>query len=154
MEQTQVLILAGLLILISAVVGFYFMRERFTPDTENNRETYIKSSESEIQDPTILSNGLVQKYKDDDGKYIYNIYFNLPAIDSVFQTQDLDKKFNASREVVNYKVYATTDNGSVKNIGELTRQGNGEHSLETKLEENYVKFEVKLDDSLVGLVKL
>jgi hypothetical protein len=154
MEQTQVLILAGLLILISIIVSFYLLKEGFTPDSESNRETYIKSSENEIIDPTILSNGLVQKYKDDDGKYIYNIYFNLPAIDSVFQTQDLDKKFNASREAVNYKVYASTDKGDTKILGELTRQGNGNHSLETKLEENYVKFEVKLGETLVGLVKI
>lgn len=152
MEQIQI-VLAVVLIIISFGIIFFINRETFIPDYKNEKETYIKTAINGTNNPSVLSTGAVQKYKNGD-EYIYNLYFNLPAVNSAFQTQDLDKKFNEPREYVNYKVIAESENTPPMEVGELVRNGNGEHILELKTSSDYKGFYIKLGDSLVSYVKI
>lgn len=132
---------------------YYYKREFFIPDYESEKETFIKTTIDTSEDPTVLSSGAVQKYKDDKG-YIYNLYFNLPEVNSPFQTQDLDKPFNAKRSFVNYRVFGEKNEGTLDDLGELLRSGNGEHILEIKSPMDYKGMYVKLGDTLVSYSKI
>ena len=151
MEQTQLFILLGIAIIV-ILVGYFFLfnKENFDPDYQTNLETYIRSK---ISNQGVLSNGVVQKYKI-EGKYNYNLYFNLPTINSSFQTKDLDKPFNAPIPTVDYEVYGSLDGGTYKYLGNLNRAGNGEYSFEFSSEENYINVQVRIGNTLVSSVKI
>jgi hypothetical protein len=110
---------------------------------------YIKTSQADIKN-NILSTGVFQKYKIGNS-FIYNVYFNLPSVDSAFQTYDLNNRFNVTKPPVNYTVFMGKDK---TRVGELIRRGDGNHVLEFKSAEDYEEASVFLGDLMVATAKL
>jgi hypothetical protein len=140
-------------ILILRVGLFIHKRmEKFDPLYDSKNDIYIKSVETIGEEPTILSNGVVQKYEKDNG-FLYILNFNLPSTGSSFQTTDLEKAFNVTRKE-EYRVLAGNSIGDMKQVGNLERQLSGIHYLELNSKEDYSRICVMLGQTLVSCVKL
>lgn len=127
--------------------------EKFDPLYDSKNDIYIKSIETIGEDPTILSNGVVQKYQK-DGEFLYILNFNLPSIGSSFQTTDLEKSFNVTRSIEEYGVFAGNTMGDMKRVGNLTRLNSGIHYLEFSSKIDYSRICVMLGQTLVSCAKI
>lgn len=128
-------------------------REKFDPAYVTDKPTYIESVETITNNPEVLSNGYVQKHKE-DGSYTYSLYFNLPSINSSFQNQNLDKQFNEPRPVEKYKVSLGFDKDTMEYVGDLERQSTGYHILEMKSDKDYKRACVYIGKTLVSCVNI
>ena len=143
------------LIVITLIIVLVFTgKEGFAPSYVTDKETYIQSSDVTSREPTILSNGAVQKHKDENGGYIYESYFNLPAIGSDFQVSQLDKPFNSPLKTDNYRVMIGNTDSDMKYAGDLKRESHGYHMFSYISPESYKKVCVYIGSSLVGCATL
>jgi len=137
-----------LIFIVLLIILIFTGKEGFDPSYVTDKETYIKSSE--VTSDPILSNGTVQKYKDENGNYVYQGYFNLPRIGSEFQVSQLDKPFNAPLEEEKYRVMLD----DVLFVGNLERQSNGYHTFSYSSPQNHKKACVYIGSSLIGCANL
>jgi hypothetical protein len=128
----------------------FIFKEKFT-ETGVEKETYVKSADTASKDPTVMSNGTVQKYNE-DGIYTYNMFFNLPSLVSTFQTTNLDLPFNYTGPEPEYIVKMGSSEFDLVEVGILTRRQDGYYTLEIKTGESYSKVCVYLNDTLVNCV--
>jgi hypothetical protein len=141
------------LILLSFVLFgeiYYLKFDNFSQDY-TGPETNVKSVESASKDPTVLSNGSVQKYKEGD-IYSYELFFNLPAIGSSFQTTDLDMPFNQTMKQEQYVVKMGKSESDLTEVGVLTRRQDGNHVLQLESTSDYTKVCVYIGNTLVNCV--
>jgi hypothetical protein len=126
--------------------------ERFSPDY-TGPDTYVESVDTNIQDPSVLSHGTVQKYNN-DGKFVYEFFFNLPDTSSAFQTTDLNKPFNTQTGDDKYSVYMGFDKKKTEMVGDLQRRSDGVHYFTLTSVKDYKFACVTLGKTLVDCVKL
>lgn len=145
-------IIAIIVFVLSLVIGivFYLISENFSQDY-TGPEIYVKSVDSISKDPTVLSNGTVQKYKEGEF-YSYDLFFNLPTIGSSFQTTDLDMPFNQDMKKESYIVKMGTSETDLVEVGSLSRRQDGNHVLQFKSTANYTKVCVYIGNTLVNCV--
>ena len=137
--------------IIFLLISYTFLfKEKFTESTIE-KETYVKSVDTASKDPTVMSNGTVQKYKE-DGEYTYNMFFNLPSLVSSFQTTNLDLPYNYTGSELEYIVKMGSSDSNLIKVGSLTRRQDGYYALEIKTKESYSKVCVYLNDTLVNCV--
>lgn len=145
--------IAVIVFLIAFVIGtvfYYRMSENFSQDYIGP-EIYVNSMESLSKDPTVLSNGTVQKYKEGD-TYSYELFFNLPTIGSSFQTTDLDMPFNQQMKQESYIVKMGKGDSDLSEVGVLVRRQDGNHVLQFESSTNYTKVCVYIGNTLVNCV--
>lgn len=145
-------IIAIVIFLILLIVGtvFYLRSELFSQDY-SGPEIYVKSVDFIPEDSTVLSNGTVQKYKEGE-TYFYELFFNLPAIGSSFQTLNLDVPFNQPLKTEEYIVKMGTSENNLSEVGILTRRSDGNHTLKFTSETEYTKACVYIGNTLVNCV--
>lgn len=145
-------IVAIIIFLILLIIGtaFYLKSELFSQDYTGPK-TYVDSEDFVSQDPLILSNGSVQKYKEGD-VFSYELFFNLPAIGSSFQTLNLDVPFNQPLKTEEYIVKMGTSDNDLTQVGVLTRRTDGNHVLKVESKTNYTKVCVYIGNTLVNCV--
>lgn len=145
-------IVAIVIFLIGLIIGtvFYLKSELFSQDY-TGPETYVKSSDFIPEDPSVLSNGTVQKYKEGE-LYSYELFFNLPAIGSSFQTLNLDVPFNQPLKTEEYIVKMGTSVNDLTQVGVLTRRTDGNHVLKLESRTDYSKVCVYIGNTLVNCV--
>lgn len=144
---------ALVLILLSFVLfgAIYYLKfDNFSQDYIGS-EIYVKSVESASKDPTVLSNGSVQKYKERD-IYSYELFFNLPVIGSSFQTTDLDMPFNQTMKQEQYVVKMGKSESDLVEVGVLVRRQDGNHTLQLETTTDYTKACVYIGNTLVNCV--
>ncbi len=141
----------GITITLIAVILIllYMSKEAFY-----SSDYYPKNINYTSKDPTILSNGTVQKTLMQDGEYLYEYFYNLPNSFSEFQVVQPGVLFNEKLPKRKYTVLAGESKDSLKEIGELTRRGDGYHLLTVKTKENYKSTAIKLDDKIIHYLDL
>jgi hypothetical protein len=148
MNNNLLLGIFSAIILLRLSLFIHKKTEGFDPLYPDTKDIYIKSVEGLNTNPTQISNGAIQKYKNDD-EYLYILNFNLPSVGSAFQTDNLDVPFNVTKPVEKYRVLA---GNSMKFVGNLERQMSGVHYLEFNSKEDYKVIRVYLGTSLVSSV--
>lgn len=149
-KEDYINIFATLVVLaaISAFVYYQSTEKFYSVDYYPKNVNYVSG------DPTILSNGTVQKTLLDDGDYLYEYFYNLPNSFSEFHVVRPGVLFNEKLPKRTYSVLAGESKESLKKIGELTRRGDGYHIFSLKTKENYKSTAVALDDKAIHYLDL
>ena len=140
----------SLLIIMS---GCCSKKEHFDPQYKTERKTFVDNSMYISEDPTAMSNGTIQKYKV-EGEYRYEFMYNLPNAFASFQVVDLNKSFNADIPKNKYVVFAGTSKDDMEHVGELSRRGDGYHTLFVKSIKDYKRACVILGNDVVHCSKI
>jgi hypothetical protein len=119
-----------------------------------SKDYYPKNINYTSEDPTILSNGTVQKTLLQDGDYLYEYFYNLPNPFSEFQVVASGVSFNNKTEKRDYQVFVGDTRESLKHIGKLTRRGDGYYVFTVKTKEDYKVSCVSLDDKVIHCLNL
>jgi hypothetical protein len=81
MNNNLLLGIFSAIILLRLSLFIHKKTEGFDPLYPDTKDIYIKSVEGLNTNPTQISNGAIQKYKNDD-EYLYILNFNLPSVGS------------------------------------------------------------------------
>jgi len=142
----------AVILAIIILVSTFYSQEHFDPKYQTSKDTYNKNSFWTSEEE--LSNGTVQKYKNSEDEFVYELLYNLPTANADKQTVDLDKSFNAPVPVEKYAVYAGKDKSSLTPVSHLTRRSDGWHRLEFRSKEDYSTFCIVLGKSLVACTEI
>ena len=153
MHETFLIFVAVVLALIILVSTFYSQdRESFDPKYQTSKDTYSKNSFWTSSEE--ISHGTVQKYKNSDDEFVYELLYNLPTANAEKQTVDLNQSYNAPMPVEKYTVYASKDGKDMTPISHLSRRADGWHRLEFRSKEEYSKFCVVLGKTIVACTEI
>lgn len=119
-----------------------------------SEDYYPKNINYTSEDPTILSNGTVQKTALQDGDYLYEYFYNLPNPFSEFQVVRPGVSFNNITPKRDYHIFAGDTRESLQHIGELSRRGDGYYIFRKKTKENYKVSCITLDDKVIHCLDL
>mgnify|MGYP006893250109 CR=1 FL=1 len=140
-----VFMVISLLVIVS---GHLSKKEQFDPKYETDRKTFVDNYIYTPENPNVMSNGTIQKYKI-DGEYVYEFVYNLPDAVATLQVVDLNKSFNADMPKNKYTVFAGISDTQMEHIGELTRRGDGNHVLYIKSNKDYKKACIVLGNDVI-----
>jgi hypothetical protein len=136
-------------IVVTILLIYNITKEGFNPDYTTAKWNNVKNIHYNSTDPSILSNGTVQKYRLNDDLYSYEYLYNLPNVFSSLHTVRLTRPFNVKRDDEEYRVFAGKSKDNMEFIGNLKRSSDGYQKLYIETKKNYSVTCILIRDKII-----